>query len=269
MQEEILSDRLFNKFSDFFFNKTGIRLKNYKKYLIINRLAKFVGADNEFKNYEDLYKALINGDSQESVYKFINAITTNFSFFFREKIHFDFLSHYFKNIYKDSNSIRIWSAACSTGQEAYSIAITACDCLPNTQINKLKILGTDISTNVLNTAIEGSYDYDKIEKQLDSRIIKNYFHKKDKFLIANDSLKSLINFRYLNLMSNYPFTKEFDIVFLRNVLIYFDNKEKEYIINKIYPYIKQGGYLIIGLSESTVGIKHNFKSLKYSIYKKE
>jgi len=267
--ELTLSDKLFKKFSDFFFEKTGIKLKDYKKYLIINRLAKFVGVDNEFKDYEELYEALKSDNSPELVVKFINAITTNFSFFFRERIHFDFLAHFFKNIYKPSNYLRIWSAACSTGEEAYSIAMTALDNLALSEITKLKILGTDISTKVIDTARKGVYDYEKIENHLDNRLITNYFLKDGNNLVIKDFIKSFVEFKYLNLMNHYPFTKEFDVVFLRNVLIYFDNKEKEHIINNIYPYIKKGGYLIIGLSESTVGIKHNFKSLKYSIYKKE
>lgn len=266
--ELVLSDSLFVKFASLFFEKTGIRLKDYKKYLIINRLAKFVGDDSEYKNFQELYDALTSGESEDLLYKFINAITTNFSYFFREKIHFDFLSHFFKNIYKDAPYIRIWSAACSTGEEAYSAAITAFENLSSDKINRLKILGTDISTRVVNAALKGVYDYAKIESQLGQKVAEDYFDRYDDKLIVKDKVKSLIDFRYLNLMSSYPFTKEFDIVFLRNVLIYFDNKEKEYIINKIYPYVKKDGYLIIGLSESTVGIKHNFKSLKYSIYKK-
>lgn len=267
--KDILPDALFFKFIDFFYAKTGIKLKEYKKYLIINRLSKFIGSDKKYLTFEAFYNALVNTDDTDFINSFVNAITTNFSFFFRESIHFDFVRYYFSNFDFKRRGARIWSAACSTGEEAYSTAISALQTVNNLTSYDFKILGTDISTNALSGAEKGSYNIDKLDDKIDEKLLKIYFDKNNNNYIVKDFVKALIDFRYLNLMKAYPFTREFDIVFLRNVLIYFDLNEKEYIINHIYPYIKKGGYLILGLSETLLGIKHNFKTLKYSIYKKE
>lgn len=266
---EILSDALFYKFIDFFYIRTGIKLKEYKKYLIINRLSKFIGSDKKYLTFEDFYNALVSTDDTDFINSFVNAITTNFSFFFRENIHFDFIRYFFSKLDFKTNHTRIWSAACSTGEEAYSAAISALQVVNNLSEYDFKILGTDISTNALSGAEKGSYNIDRLDGKIDEKLLKTYFDKKDNCYVVKDFVKELIDFRYLNLMKAYPFTREFDIAFLRNVLIYFDLNEKEYIINHIYPYIKKGGYLILGLSETLLGIKHNFKTLKYSIYKKE
>ncbi|HOF01696.1 MAG TPA: protein-glutamate O-methyltransferase CheR [Spirochaetota bacterium] len=267
--KEILSDALFSKFADFFYSKTGIKLKEYKKYLIINRLSKFIGSDKKYLTFKDFYDALVSTDDPDFINSFVNAITTNFSFFFRERVHFDFLRYFFSKFDFKNNYARIWSAACSTGEETYSAAISVLQTVDNLANYDFKILGTDISTRVLSDAERGGYNADKLDSNVDKRLLKTYFDKVNNNYIVKDFVKKFIDFRYLNLMKSYPFTREFDIVFLRNVLIYFDPGEKEYIINRIYPYVKKGGYLILGLSETLLGIKHNFKTLKYSIYKKE
>lgn len=263
-----LSDSLFKKYSDFFYDKSGIRLKDYKKYLLVNRLSKFINENSNCRNFNNLFEILKNGQNPELVIQVTNSLTTNFSFFFREQVHFDFLKFYLEKNYRNMDYIRIWSAAGSTGEEAYSIGITASDCIPDIHTRDFKILASDISTKVVNKAIEGRYNIDKVESYISENKIRQYFNKQNNEIYVKDSLKKLISFRYLNLLDNYPFKKEFDIVFLRNVLIYFDNNEKEIIINKMYDHIKKDGFLILGMSESTVGIKHPFKHLKYSIMKK-
>lgn len=268
--ENGISNELFEKFAKLFFQKTGILLKSHKKYLVISRLQKFIGEGKKFKSFEEYYDALAKGADSELISSFVNVLTTNFSFFFRERIHFDFLAHYLKNKIHGNKELRIWSGACSTGDEPYSIAMTFLENVINPLDFDFKILATDISTKVLEIAQSGVYELSKVNKSLSKIQINNYFdHDLDHGTItANQKLKNLISFRKLNLMGIYPFRKSFDIVFLRNVLIYFNKQEKEIILNKIYDYIKPDGYLIIGLSESLVGIQTHFKAIKYSIYKK-
>ncbi len=266
-----LTDELFNKFAELFYRFSGIKLKDYKKYLVEYRLSKFVGHSRPYKTYEEFYDALIKDLSGELRKEFVQVLTTNYTYFFREGIHFEFLKDYLKENYLKMEYIRLWSAGCSTGEEAYSMAIRALETIPVLESYDFKILATDISHAVLKFAMEGIYHYSKIKGSLDDKILRKYFifDKVKKTFKVKEEVKKFIAFRYLNIMDKYPFTKKFDIVFLRNVLIYFDNNEKEYILRKIYDYIKEGGYLILGLSESIVGIKCPFKSIKNSIYVKE
>lgn len=267
-----ISDQTFHKLTNFFFQLTGISIKEYKKYLVLHRLSKFIGPGKPYPNFESYYQALVSDKSGNMVNDFINVLTTNFSFFFRESIHFDFLRKYLEQNQDKQEYLRIWSAASSTGEEAYSIAICALETIPQIQKKDFKILASDISTKVLNIAIKGQYQASKINGYVPKESIRKYFYydKKNQTYIVKEELKNLIAFRYLNLLEPYPFKKQFDIVFLRNVLIYFDNQEKKKIIDKIVEYIKPNGYLILGLSESLVGIalNHPIKNLKNSIYQK-
>lgn len=266
-----LSDELFKKFVNLFYELAGISLKDYKKYLVEYRLCKIVGPDKEFKDYESLYEALINDKGGKLRTQFINLLTTNYTYFFREDYHFKFVQEYVKNNYQNEPYMRLWSAGCSTGEEAYSMAIVCYETLGRVvNTYDIKILATDISLNVITFALEGVYHYSKIRGNIEDPLLKRYFYfdKDKKTFTVKEEIKKLVQVRFLNLMDDYPFKRMFDIVFLRNVLIYFDNNEKELILSKIYDYIKTGGYLILGLSESLVGIKHSYHQLPHSIYQK-
>lgn len=266
-----LSDELFKKIRDLFYNLTGIYLKDYKKYLVEYRLFKLVGPGKRYRNFEELYKALISDKTGEIKREVINHLTTNYTYFFREKVHFDFLKQYLLRKASVEPYIRLWSGGCATGEEAYSMAISCIEILGNPTEYDIKILATDISINSLKFAHAGEYNYQRMAKgDIEDHLIKKYFlfNKEKKSFIVKDEVKSLICFRYLNLMDAYPFRRKFDIVFLRNVLIYFSNSEKEFILTKIFNVMKEGGYLILGMSESLVGIKHRFILLKNSIYQK-
>ncbi len=267
-----LSEFLFQKIVSFFYKESGILLKDYKKYLVEYRLSKFVGKDKEFSSYEEFYEALLNDKTGELKKALVQVLTTNYTYFFREDVHFEFVKNYLKDRADTEAYLRIWSAACSTGEEAYSIAISCFEALGNPYEYDLKILATDISLPVLRVAIDGVYHYSRMSKgTLDDKILRKYFifDKENKDFIVKPEVKNLVSFRYLNLMDVYPFLRKFDIVFLRNVLIYFDNNEKKYILDKIYDVVKNRCYLILGLSETIVGVNHKFKLLKNSIYLKE
>lgn len=266
-----LSDELYKKFTNLFYELAGISLKDYKKYLVEYRLCKIVGPDKEFKDYESLYKALLNDSKGDLRIQFVNLLTTNYTYFFREEYHFNFVKEYVKNNYHTQPYMRLWSAGCSTGEEAYSMAIVCYEALgKDIKRYDVKILATDISLQVLKFAYEGVYHYSKIRGNIEDHLLKRYFYfdKEKKTFTVKEEIKNMVQVRFLNLMDNYPFKKLFDIVFLRNVLIYFDNNEKELILAKIYDYIKSGGFLILGLSESLVGIRHKFQQLPHSVYQK-
>ncbi len=262
-----LKESTFRKFAEIFYQLTGIELKENKKYLIENRLSKFIGENKPYKTYEEFYKALLNDTSGRKKELFIQSLITNYTFFFREPIHFSFVRWYLRNYLEAQPYIRIWSNGCSTGEEPYSIAISALLEYPNLSRYDFKILATDVVVKYLEYAKEGKYPKSKLQS-IDQKLLSTYFEEYKEFFMIKKNVKELIAFRLLNIISNYPFSREFDIVFLRNVLIYFSPKEKEKIIQMIYPHLKKNGYLIIGLSESLVGITHFLKPLKYSIYKK-
>ena len=270
-EELSLSNNLFEKFVELFYNYTGISLQDYKKYLVEYRLQRIIGSDKQFRNFEDFYEGLIHDNTGEIRTKFINLLTTNFTYFYREDVHFEFLrNHLCRNTGKESYT-RLWSAGCSSGEEAYSMAITCIESMGNAIRKDVKILATDISLDVLRFGHYGMYHYSKIKGGIEDSLLKRYFHfdSEKKTFTVKKEIRDMVNFRYLNLMKEYPFEKKFDAVFLRNVLIYFDNNEKEHILNKIYDYIKDGGFLIIGLSESLVGIRHRYVTLKNSIFQKK
>lgn len=261
-----LSDATFKKIAQYLYEKTGITLKDYKKYLVINRLSKFVGHDKEYKTYEEFYEKLVKDTTGEIFTIFTNSLTTNFSFFFREPESFKFLGSFLKERDKKEDYIRLWSAASSTGEEGYSMAITSMYALPDINRIDFKILGTDISSKVLHAAEEGVYKLSKIEGHIPKNDLNRFFIKNGDEMTVKQELKKLIAYRYLNLLETYPFKRKFDVVFLRNVLIYFDDFKKQKIINQVAQYIKPDGALVLGLSESLVGIKHPFKQGKNSIY---
>ncbi|HOV62260.1 MAG TPA: CheR family methyltransferase [Spirochaetia bacterium] len=264
-----LSESLFKKIAVLFKESSGINLKDYKKYLVEYRLQKFVGEGKPFKDFHSYYRALKADKTGELRTEFVNSLTTNYTYFFREAVHFRFLKNYLAKHGSTEQYLRFWSAGCSSGEEAYSMAIT---CLEHGVAQKdIKILATDISLKVLTFAAEGIYHYSKIKGDLSDSTLRKYFifNPDKKNFQVREEVKQLIAFRYLNLMDPFPFRKRFDIVFLRNVLIYFDTHEKEIILEKIGEELKEGGYLILGLSESLVGIQHRFTQLKYSIYRKD
>ncbi len=265
-----LSDSLFLRFARIFQERSGIELKAHKKYLVENRLQKLVGEGNRYTSFRDLAEAAEQDLSGKIGLLLVNALTTNYTYFFREPIHFSFLAHFYRLASSADHPLRLWSAACSSGEEAISMAATAVEYAPSSALNDLRILATDISMNALNAAIEGLYSMSQFGNEIGAPFIRRYFTYEagsGRFRV-NQELRRLIAVRRLNLFDEYPFTREFDVIFLRNVLIYFNAPERELIIHKMYRSLRQGGFLVLGLSESIVGLQHPFESLPYSILRK-
>jgi len=247
-----LSSEQFNWISSRVKQLTGIMLPPQKHVLVQSRIQRRLRLlkMSSFSEYLD-YLQGPNGDT-ESV-SFCNALTTNLTSFFRERHHFDHLESELKDLAsRGAQSARIWSAGCSTGQEPYSIAISVLNAGRNELIPDTTITATDIDTSVLQTAKTGSYSGDDFEAL--PQMAKQYFQPSDTdgFFEASNQSKKIIEFKQANLMEDWPNPGTFDIIFCRNVMIYFDAETKKKLIRRFTESLRPKGVLYLGHSESVV-----------------
>jgi len=257
-----LSDKEFELFQKMVFKEIGISLGNTKKFLVKNRLYKQLVSFN-LNSYSDYYR-LVQINKLEKT-NMLNIITTNETYFFRESSHFDFLE---EEILPQNKKLRVWSAACSVGAEAYSIAMI----LENSGI-KYEIIGSDINTEVVQKATVGLYPLKWMDKISDDYTQKYCLRGKGKhegWFLVDRLLLDNMKFETRNLMQRHKDLGLFDVVFLRNVLIYFNDETKELILNNVLSNLKVGGYIIISLTEHIQDIeKYNIKKVHNSIFQKE
>ncbi|MCG8408452.1 MAG: hypothetical protein MI923_24895 [Phycisphaerales bacterium] len=203
----------------------------------------------------------------------LNMISTNLTYFFRESKHFELLRTTLlpklirAKQKRGERRIRFWSAACSTGEEVYSLLITVLPFLDPVGSWDFKLLGSDISTQVLAKAKEGRYDKTQIQG-IDPHKIPDYFSRQNHSLVVRADLKGLVRFARLNLLEPFPFKGLFEIIFCRNVMIYFDRSTREQIVRKFHQYLVPGGYLFIGHSENLTGLDHQFSYIGPAVYRK-
>jgi chemotaxis protein methyltransferase CheR len=265
-----MDHKTFQKLRELVYDNCGINLNDSKVAMVSARIAKRMRVLN-IKEHTEYLDYLINDKNTDEITKFLDVISTNVTSFFREEEHFDLLNNIIMDMVKSGQKrIRIWCAAASTGQEPYTIAMV-CD-RASGKSTDVKILATDISTKVLKEAKEGRYNLEVIKK-VPSDLLLHYFtaeiNNNNKFYRVKDVLKKLIVFKRLNLFQTpYPMRGPLDVVFCRNVMIYFDNSTKERLVSEIYRLLKPGGYIILGHAESLTLIKHNFKYIKPSIFMK-
>ncbi len=272
-----LSEKEFRLFQQLVCNKSGISLHEGKRELVRTRLASRLRAFG-FGSYTEYYKFVEQDKTGEELVSLLDAISTNLTSFFRENAHFEFL---IKTVipqiaeYKRKSGekdVRVWSAGCSSGEEPYSLAFTLMDNMETIQTWDVKILATDLSTDVLAIAARGVYKNEKV-KSIPPGVIRKYFQKgsgeNEGFYRVRPEARRLIHFKRFNLMTSvFPFRHKFDFIFCRNVMIYFDKPTQETLVNKYYNALVPGGYLMIGHSESLSGVKHNFKYDQPTIYRK-
>lgn len=261
--EEHLSSHELNKLIEIFRELTGIRYSKEKLYLFENRLAKYVGENREYPTYSKFIKALEKDRSLRN--QLVNSLTTNYTYFFREDKHFRFLRYILQNKFQDENELRLWSAAASGGHEAYSMAISLLGRHSDPR-KTFKILATDIASEKIASAKLGLFKDEDIEGHLAEESIRKFFLKTPTGYQVKEFVKNHITFSVLNIMGSYPFKKEFHIIFLRNILIYFKPEEKEIILNKVSNYLHPEGYLVISLSESLTGLNTPFKHITSGIH---
>jgi chemotaxis protein methyltransferase CheR len=264
----------FNRFRDLIYEEAGISLNDTKKALVRARLTKRMRY-LPVSTWGEYYTYLVeNRDTELS--NFINAITTNKTDFFRENKHFQFMNDVMlpELVAQGKKKIRIWSAGCSTGEEPYSIAMTVHSFFTKQGISMpdVKILATDIDTTVLETGAQGIYKHELMEG-VESPVLRTYFKRgrgeNNNLYMVKDFLKEMIYFRRLNLQKvSFPMKGNFDAVFCRNVVIYFDKDTQRVLFDKIARYINEGDYLFIGHSENLTSMTEKFKLLGNTIYQR-
>lgn len=257
---------------DLVHKEVGIHLKDVKQDMVYSRLARRLRA-LQFSSFEQYCRYLNNNIEQELVHT-INAMTTNLTHFFREGHHFNLLTQtIIPDLVKEQpggKRIRIWSAGCSTGEEPYSVAISVLDALPNHSQWDIKILASDVDTDVIEKCRTGIYDrnrIDPIEDRHTMRWFKQHSSSPDQ-VIVDDQLKKLISFKQLNLIDHWPISGPFDVIFCRNVVIYFDKPTQQKLFKRFYELLAPGGYLFLGHSEQLGEMQKNFILLGKTSFKK-
>ncbi len=258
----------FEWIAKFLYERTGISLGDGKQALVMGRLDKRLRSRGLLR-YGDYFKLLGTVGYEDETIVAINLLTTNETYFFREPRHFDFVRDHVCKSNTHGKPLRIWSAASSSGEEAYTLAMTLAE---YGRTSRWEILGSDVSTSVLETARRALYPLSAAEK-IPRHLLLKYCLKgreefEDFFLIAKE-LREKVEFRQINLVQNFPDIGKFDVIFLRNVMIYFDQDTKSKIIRKMEQYIKPGGFFIVSHSETINGISGKLKLITPSIYRLE
>lgn len=250
---------------------TGMNYEKGKETLVKRRLASRLHAlhKNSFSDYLDFVES---EQSQKEMVHFIDVLTTNKTSFFRENEHFEFLSEEWipKMEAASPPNLRLWSAACSSGQEPYSMAIHLTEKLSSTMLSRTRILATDLSTEMISVAKSGVYS-DDVTDELSATRRSTFLEKRHgeagRYRVR-DSLRKLIQFQQLNLMGKWPTQGLFDVIFCRNAMIYFDKPTKENLVNRFYKMLAKGGYLLIGHAESLSGSEHPYTYIQPAVWQK-
>ena len=244
-----------------------------KKPLVQYRLGKRL-RDLGFSSYRQYLKFVKEQDGGEELTILINALTTNLTYFFREPDHYDFLTETVFKPYaagpRDAR-LRLWSAGCASGEEAYTVAMVMNESIPDLDRRDALILATDVSTRVLDIARRGDYPLERF-KDTPAELRDKYFEPADQGgrarFRALPALTRLVRFRHLNLMDKWPMSNPMDVILCRNVMIYFDKATQQELVNRFYDALKPGGFLIVGHSETLTGVKHRFEHFRKTIHKK-
>ncbi len=267
-----ITDKEFILLRDFIKQNFGISLGNEKKSLVYSRLRTIL-QEKGFNDFTEYYNYLIKDKTDNAVVSFIDRITTNHTFFMREVDHFDYFREtvlpYIEETYSKERDIRLWCAGCSSGEESYTLQMILQDYFKSkSPAWNTQMLATDISTTVLEKAVKGAYTTDSVNT-LPEKWRKEYFYKQNDNYIVKDSIKNQIIYRKFNLMdSNFPFKKKFQVIFCRNVMIYFDNETRNNLVEKCYNVTEPGGYLFIGHSESLNHTNTKYKYIMPAVYKR-
>ncbi|OOV86808.1 CheR family methyltransferase [Oceanospirillum linum] len=262
------TDSNFATIKALIYDRAGINLAETKKDMVYSRLSRRLRVNglNSFQQYLDLLADPASDEQQE----FVNSLTTNLASFFREAHHFDALKAYFSE-HPDKKKFRIWCCAASTGEEPYSIAMAAIEYF-GCYNPPVEILASDLDTKVLEKARQGVYAFERVESLSDQRLKAFFFRGKGNnsgLVKVKSELQDLVFFLNLNLLNNnWPFDDPFDIIFCRNVMIYFDKPTQYKVLKKFVPYLKEDGLLFAGHSESFPHASDLFRLRKHTVYVK-
>ncbi|NOX38404.1 MAG: protein-glutamate O-methyltransferase CheR [Calditrichaeota bacterium] len=274
-----LSEPTFLRLRDFIYQRTGIFFPDNKKYFLENRLYQRLKALN-INDFETYVRKIQNGLMDSELQQLINQITINETFFFRNEAQLEALErHIFPELFRRARqrpgkSIRIWSAACSTGEEPYTLAILLQEKFrPLLTGIRVEILATDINSQVLQKARQGLYR-DYAVRKIAPGLLQRYFQPQSTGYQIAPEIRQMVQFRQLNLMDrwNMQQIRGMDVIICANVLLYFDERSKRQVVNSLYDSLNPGGYLLLGYSESLYGVSHAFKPVHFTktiVYKKE
>jgi len=270
-----MTDKEFQLLRELVYNRLGINLTKKKRSMLIGRLQKLLRISG-FKSFQDYYDYLVNEPNTTAMTELVNRVTTNYSFFYRGKSHFEFFSQRaFQDVLstlknRNSRDIRIWTAGCSTGEEPYMITMLMMEYLGREYgLWDGGILATDISEKALTFALEGIYPDDR-GKELPGQLKLRYFNTlKDGQLAVKDVVKKEVVFRKFNLKNNhFPFKKPFQVIFCRNVMIYFDRQTRDKLLQQFYAVTEPAGYLFIGHSETLGRDQGLYKYIMPAVYQR-
>lgn len=270
-QDYAFNDTHFEVLRELVGKYAGISLNDSKRQLLYGRVARRIRV-MQLSGFDE-YCALVRDAHSTEIESFINAVTTNLTSFFRENHHFECLAHsvvpMLLKANADSQRIRVWSAGCSTGEEPYSIAMTLLEALGTNSGWDIKILATDIDSEVVATAAAGIYPLDR-QHGLDAARLKRFFTAAgggSGKLRVRDEVRGMVRFAPLNLMEQWPFSGPFDAIFCRNVVIYFDQPSQGQLFGRYADVLTRHGYLFIGHSETLFGTCSRFDPLGRTVYR--
>ena len=266
-----LSDAEFHHIRRLVYRMSGIDLHSGKEGLVKSRLVKrlrTLGIDT----FEDYLAHLERDASGEEMAMMVDALTTNKTSFFREAQHFDYLrQHVLPTLRSRARAMRLWSAACSTGEEPFSMAMLLRDELGPDSASAVRILATDISARVLAHATAGVYEEEELRDVPRALVARHFTLARTSPTHAyrvNDALRSMVRFARLNLIGPWPMRGPFDVIFCRNVMIYFDEPTQQRLVRRLWDILAPGGHLFVGHSESLSALTHEFRHARPAVYVK-
>lgn len=272
-REFVFTAAVFDKVRSLVKEKTGIVLSDGKQDMVYGRLTRRLRA-LKLPDFESYIKIIESNDEEELVH-LVNAITTNLTSFFREEHHFGYLKSKVFPALMEKNAatrrIRIWSAGCSTGEEPYSIAMTVKEFFPPGSDWDVKIIATDLDSNVVDTGKKGVYPLSRVEdvsKEYKKRWMRRGKGDKSDFVKMSSELQELITFKQLNLLEGWPIKGPIDIIFCRNVVIYFDKDTQKVLFDRYADTLADDAHLFIGHSENMFNVCDRFESLGHTVYRK-
>ncbi|MGA3024709.1 MAG: protein-glutamate O-methyltransferase CheR [Bryobacteraceae bacterium] len=264
-----ISPRDFQHLSALVKERFGLVLDT-KETMVTTRLSKKL-RELHYSSFKDYYRHVTADASGAALKDMVDALTTNFTSFFREPEHFDLLRDKIIAEHAGHDPLRIWSAACSTGEEPYSIAMALLEALANSPGRSIEVVASDISGRALKRAAEGLYQAEQVAT-VPKVLVRKYFLKGEGqwsgWYRVKPSLLELIQFRRINLMDPLPSQPPFSVIFCRNVMIYFDQLGQESVVNRLAPYLEPNGYLFIGHAEGLAGVEHPLRYIQPAVYKR-
>ncbi|HTS27501.1 MAG TPA: protein-glutamate O-methyltransferase [Bryobacteraceae bacterium] len=260
----------FEKISRLAYERFGLDLKRGKEELVSARLGKKLRQEG-LRSFQEYYQSVLEDKTGEALVGLIDALTTNHTSFLREPPHFEFLREQALPEWRRRDTLRIWSAACSTGEEPYTIAFTLLEGIGNAYRPQLRILATDISTRVIAEAERAIYAAERIAT-LPAPWQRAYFLRGERrwqgYYCVKPEVRRLVEFRRLNLVEPVVQAETFAAIFCRNVMIYFDRPTQQAVVNRLAAHLELGGYLLIGHSESLTGIEHPLAYVRPTVYRR-